>query len=379
MPTGVAIRDVREQLFDAAERVLLRAGPSALTSRAVTTEAGCAKGVLHRHFADFDAFLAEFVLRPHRPARPRRPPPCATSAGTGTVAGNLTAALTDLFASVAVGDRRPRHLPRRACAPGCAGPAGRRPGADRGRRDDRRLPRRRARPGPRRGPTPTSTPSPRCSSARPPTCATPAAATTPPAPDTVRRIVTAVLTTTAAADSSRPCTPAMAPETSGQPPPAAPAPHPTGTNPATPGWQTYRFQRICRGHIVATKSPDCRAGRRGGRSRPAHGARATRGRPAPRRPQAGSRSARRAPAVAVSAVGTVASVRTVDSSLVVTRTYRFRDSRPKTVRLHPDRGHRLVVNGSAGRPRRRPRRHAGHRHRPPTSSATFAARVVARR
>ena len=80
MPTGVAIRDVREQLFDAAERVLLRDGPSALTSRAVTTEAGCAKGVLHRHFADFDAFLAELVLRPHRPdrrpgRRPARAPP----------------------------------------------------------------------------------------------------------------------------------------------------------------------------------------------------------------------------------------------------------------------------------------------------------------
>ena len=80
MPTGVAIRDVREQLFDAAERVLLRDGPNALTSRAVTTEAGCAKGVLHKHFADFDAFLAEFVLdriarldEPgRRPARRRR-------------------------------------------------------------------------------------------------------------------------------------------------------------------------------------------------------------------------------------------------------------------------------------------------------------------
>ncbi len=38
MPTGVAIRDVREQLFDAADRILLRDGPGALTSRAVTTE-----------------------------------------------------------------------------------------------------------------------------------------------------------------------------------------------------------------------------------------------------------------------------------------------------------------------------------------------------
>ena len=32
MPTGVAIRDVREQLFDAAEWVLLRDGPDALTA-----------------------------------------------------------------------------------------------------------------------------------------------------------------------------------------------------------------------------------------------------------------------------------------------------------------------------------------------------------
>lgn len=95
MPTGVFLRDAREQLFDAAERVLLRAGPSALTSRAVTDEAGVAKGVLHRHFTDFDAFLAELVL--DRAARLRAP-----TAGSGTVVGNLTTALTELFSSVAV-------------------------------------------------------------------------------------------------------------------------------------------------------------------------------------------------------------------------------------------------------------------------------------
>ena len=101
MPTGIAIRDPREQLFDAAERILLRDGPNALTSRAVTTEAGFAKGVLHRHFADFDAFLAELVVDriagvEHQAAALR------ASAGTSTVAGNLTGALTELFGSVAV-------------------------------------------------------------------------------------------------------------------------------------------------------------------------------------------------------------------------------------------------------------------------------------
>jgi AcrR family transcriptional regulator len=101
VPTGVAIRDVREQLFDAADRILLRDGPSGLTSRAVTTEAAVAKGVLHKHFADFDAFLAEFVLD-----RVDRMAPQAVAlrdlAGTGTVAGNVTDALIAVFGSVAV-------------------------------------------------------------------------------------------------------------------------------------------------------------------------------------------------------------------------------------------------------------------------------------
>lgn len=101
MPTGVAIRDARRQLFDAAERVLLRDGPSALTSRAVTEEAGVAKGVMHRHFADFDSFLAEFVfdraerMDPHAAALP-------DAAGTGIVVGNIAGALSALFSSAAV-------------------------------------------------------------------------------------------------------------------------------------------------------------------------------------------------------------------------------------------------------------------------------------
>lgn len=101
MPTGVAIRDVREQLFDAAERLLLRDGPIGLTSRAVTAEAGVAKGVLHRHFADFDGFLAEFVLDRADRMAPRAAA-LRESAGTSTVVDNLANALVDLFGSVAV-------------------------------------------------------------------------------------------------------------------------------------------------------------------------------------------------------------------------------------------------------------------------------------
>ena len=96
MPTGVAIRDPRGQLFEAAERVLLRDGPGGLTSRAVTVEAGVAKGVLHRHFADFDAFLTELALG-HVARIDGQAAALRATAGSGTVAGNLAAALPDLF------------------------------------------------------------------------------------------------------------------------------------------------------------------------------------------------------------------------------------------------------------------------------------------
>ncbi|CAL9623743.1 hypothetical protein SUDANB6_05922 [Streptomyces sp. enrichment culture] len=101
MPSGVHIHNVRGQLFEAAERVLLRDGPDALTSRAVTEEANCAKGVLHRHFTDFDTFLAELVLDRVRGIEDRTTI-LRAAAGTGSVVDNLADALQDLFGPVTV-------------------------------------------------------------------------------------------------------------------------------------------------------------------------------------------------------------------------------------------------------------------------------------
>lgn len=87
-PRGVATPDVRERLFAAAEQVLEREGPGALTSRSITTEAGCAKGLLHTHFAGLDAFVAELVL--DRLARTaRRAEGLPGRAGRGDVVENL--------------------------------------------------------------------------------------------------------------------------------------------------------------------------------------------------------------------------------------------------------------------------------------------------
>jgi len=96
MPRGVAIPEVREQLFAAADRVLARDGPAGLATRAVTAEAGVSNGVLHRHFRDLDQFLASFVasrlqaITDGAAALPGR-------AGHGTVTGNLTEATAALF------------------------------------------------------------------------------------------------------------------------------------------------------------------------------------------------------------------------------------------------------------------------------------------
>lgn len=78
--------------------MLRRAGVSGLTSRAVTEEAGVAKGVMHRHFVDFDTFLAELLLDRAAQLDAR----ATELAGTGTVIGNLTEMLTAIFTPLAV-------------------------------------------------------------------------------------------------------------------------------------------------------------------------------------------------------------------------------------------------------------------------------------
>jgi AcrR family transcriptional regulator len=88
-------------LFAATDRLLARDGPGGLSTRAITSEAGVANGMLHRHFRDLDAFLGEFAadrlqaIADSAAALPAR-------AGHGTVTGNLTDALLVLFSSNAL-------------------------------------------------------------------------------------------------------------------------------------------------------------------------------------------------------------------------------------------------------------------------------------
>jgi AcrR family transcriptional regulator len=102
MPRGVAIPEVRQQLFAAVERIVAADGPTALTGRAVTRAAGVATGLLHAHFADFDEFLAQyaidraFVVSAGSAVLPGR-------AGTGDVAATLTDAVLAVPAEAMAG------------------------------------------------------------------------------------------------------------------------------------------------------------------------------------------------------------------------------------------------------------------------------------
>ncbi|BAL89460.1 putative TetR-family transcriptional regulator [Actinoplanes missouriensis 431] len=85
--------EARQQLFAALERVIAAEG--ALTSRAVTQEAGVATGLLFTHFRNFDNFLIgygvdrSFQIAASLAALPER-------LGSGTVDGNLSAAILAL-------------------------------------------------------------------------------------------------------------------------------------------------------------------------------------------------------------------------------------------------------------------------------------------
>jgi AcrR family transcriptional regulator len=91
VPRGVAIPELRQQFFAAAERVILRDGPSRLSGRAVTTEAGVAAGLLYAHFTDLDDFLAAYAV--DRTFVVIAAAPLADRAGTGDIAANLADAL----------------------------------------------------------------------------------------------------------------------------------------------------------------------------------------------------------------------------------------------------------------------------------------------
>src|SRR5262249_1368516 len=88
--------EVREHRCAAPDRVLARAGPSGLTTRAITAEAGVANGVLHKHFRDLDAFLAEFAVT-RLAALAGTAASLPARAGQGSIAANLTDATASLF------------------------------------------------------------------------------------------------------------------------------------------------------------------------------------------------------------------------------------------------------------------------------------------
>ena len=100
-PRGVAIPELREQLFAATDRLLERAGPAGLTSRAITEEAGVAKGILHNHFADLDGFLLAYAVDRVR-ALAARAEQLEALAGQQTVTANLTEAAMTLFGPTAL-------------------------------------------------------------------------------------------------------------------------------------------------------------------------------------------------------------------------------------------------------------------------------------
>ena len=95
-PRGVPVAGLHDRLFDATEQLLLRGGPTALDSRAITSEAECAKGVLHNHFGSLDGFLAAFAADRLRSIL-KNAGQLTDRAGQGTVIDNVMATATSTF------------------------------------------------------------------------------------------------------------------------------------------------------------------------------------------------------------------------------------------------------------------------------------------
>jgi len=73
-----------------------RDGVSGLTTRSVTLEAGVAKGVLHRHFGDFDSFLVDLV-QDRMAMITARAAELMTRVGESSVTNNVRGAMIDVL------------------------------------------------------------------------------------------------------------------------------------------------------------------------------------------------------------------------------------------------------------------------------------------
>lgn len=97
-PRGKTIPDIRDRLFRAGEQLLIEAGPSAISARAVAARAGVASGAMYNHFDDLDDYLCELVLDRFR-VQAELAATLPERAGSGTVAANLADALAELLQS----------------------------------------------------------------------------------------------------------------------------------------------------------------------------------------------------------------------------------------------------------------------------------------
>jgi AcrR family transcriptional regulator len=80
--------DLRDQLLDAAGRVLETHGPAAVTTRRIAREAGCSEGSIYNHFENKEELLA-CVVGERIAAFPARVEELAAAPGSGEVHAQL--------------------------------------------------------------------------------------------------------------------------------------------------------------------------------------------------------------------------------------------------------------------------------------------------